>query len=82
METIALSDAEARLRELLGRTARGEEFEITDNGRSLGKLVPPGTARKKVDVETMLERFRAISRMGGKVSKEELKAWTHEGHRF
>lgn len=44
METIATADAATRLPELLERTARGETFEITADGRPVGRLVPPTTA--------------------------------------
>ena len=41
MQTIGATDITSRLTELLDRTAHGEAFEITLNGRPVGRLVPP-----------------------------------------
>ena len=37
--TIALAEAQARLRELIGKLAPGEEVVITDDGNPVAKLV-------------------------------------------
>jgi prevent-host-death family protein len=82
MENIAAFDAETRLSELLERTQRGETFQITKHGRPVGKLVPPDNARDSQAIAAAIERLKAISGVGGRISQEELKAMAHEGHRF
>lgn len=57
MERIALSDAKAHLSDLVTRTARGEEIEITRHGKVVARLTPPHR-RSTLDVEA-LRRFTA-----------------------
>lgn len=45
MTTFTLSEARARMSELLDRVERGEEVEITRHGRSVARLVGPRSAR-------------------------------------
>ena len=82
METIGAFDAKTRLSELLARTAKGETFEITKHGRPVGRLVPPENARDRQASAAALGRLLAMKGIGGKMSREELKAMIHEGHRF
>ena len=82
MEIIGAFDAKARLSELLERTQRGEAFQITKHGRPVGKLVPPDNARDSQAIAAAIERLKAMSGMGGRMSQEELKTAAHEGHRF
>jgi prevent-host-death family protein len=82
METIGAFDAKTRLSELLARTARGEEFEITKHGRPVGRLMPPATAPDRQAIAAAVERLLAMKGIGGKMSREELKAMIHEGHRY
>jgi prevent-host-death family protein len=82
MEIIGAFDAKTRLSELLERTQRGEAFQITKHGRPVGKLVPPDNARDSQAIAAAIERLKAMSGMGGKMSQEELKSMAHEGHRF
>ena len=82
MESIGAIDIETRLSELLERTAHGETFEITKNGRAVGKLVPPDVARDRQASAAAVQRLKQMAGFGGKMRREELKAMIHEGHRF
>jgi prevent-host-death family protein len=82
METIGAFDAKTRLSELLERTARGEAFEITKHGRPVGRLMPPEAAPDRQAVAAAVERLKRMRGKFGKMSREELKAMVHEGHRF
>jgi prevent-host-death family protein len=81
MESIGAFDAKTRLSELLDRTAHGETFEITKHGRAVGRLVPPDVRNRQASTAAA-ERLKAMSGIGGNMSREELKAMIHDGHRF
>jgi prevent-host-death family protein len=82
MEHIGAFDAKTRLSELLDRTARGESFEITKHGRPVGKLVPPDTKRDPQAIAEAVKRLKGFRGMFGDMTKEELIALKHEGHRL
>jgi prevent-host-death family protein len=81
MEKIGAFDAKTRLSELLDRTAQGETFEITKHGRPVGRLTPPDNTRDRKASAAAVQRLKAMSGVGGKMKREELKAMIHEGHR-
>lgn len=80
MHIIGAAEVRVRLSELLERTARGETFEITQDGRPVGKLAPPDVARMPVDVSTALTNLKALrgSFNGG---RDELLSLKHVEHR-
>ncbi len=83
METVGAFDAKTRLSELLERTAKGETFEITKHGRAVGRLIPPATVRDRETAAAAAERLIALGQsVQGKISREELIASIHEGHRL
>ena len=82
METIAAFDAKTRLSELLDRASKGETFQITKHGRPVGKIVPPDSVR---DPQVIAEAVARLKRFRGAfkgMTREELNALKHEGHRF
>ena len=81
METIGAFDAKTRLSELLDRASKGESFQITKNGKPVGKIVPPDVVR---DPGAVAEAVRRLKRFRGRLaglSREELHGLRHEGHR-
>jgi prevent-host-death family protein len=58
MDAVNLSDAKARLSELIDRASEGEEVTITRRGRPVARLVPVETPRQAIDLEA-LRRLRA-----------------------
>lgn len=81
METIGAFDAKTRLSELLERTEHGEVFHITKHGRPVGKLVPPDTARDPQAVAAAVQRLKGMRGLFGGMSKSEVLALKHQGHR-
>jgi len=81
METIGAFDAKTRLSELLERTEHGEAFQITKHGRPVGKLVPPDAARDPAAIAAAVSRLKAMRGLFGDMSKDEILAMKHEGHR-
>ena len=82
METIAAFDAKTRLSELLDRASKGETFLVTKHGRPVGKIVPPDTARDPRVIAEAVERLKRFRGVFKGMSREELIALKHEGHRF
>jgi prevent-host-death family protein len=69
----------ARLTDYLSRTARGEEFLITDHGTPVARIVPPaGTDVRQVVRDMLAYRDQQKRTLGG-VSSRELR---DEGRRF
>jgi prevent-host-death family protein len=81
METIGAFAAKTRLSELLERTARGESFQITRDGRPIARLVPDGTA-DKAKSRAAAERLKQMRGVLTGMTREELNALKHEGHRY
>lgn len=81
MESIAAFDAKTRLSELLERAANGETFEITKHGRPVGKLGPPDSATDPKVVAEAVQRLKTYRGALKRVSRIELLALKHEGHR-
>ena len=82
MESIAAFDAKTRLSELLERAANGETFEITKHGRPVGKLGPPDSARDPKVVTEAVKRLKTYRGALKRMSRTELLALKHDGHRF
>ena len=82
MESIAAFDAKTRLSELLERAAKGETFEITKHGRPVGKLGPPDSLRDPKVVAEAVKRLKTYRGALKGMSREDLLALTHDGHRF
>jgi antitoxin (DNA-binding transcriptional repressor) of toxin-antitoxin stability system len=73
--TVTLAEAEARLRELVGGLAPGDELVITDNEKPVAKLVVPPAEKPRRILGTMRgeravlgARFRRTVRRAGDVS--------------
>ena len=82
MESIAAFDAKTRLSKLLDRAANGETFEITKHGRPVGKLGPPDSARDPKVVAEAVKRLKTYRGALMRMSRTELLALKHDGHRF
>jgi len=54
MDTFNLSDAKARLSELVDRAEAGESIDITRRGKPVARLVPAQKPRVPIDVEALL----------------------------
>ncbi len=57
MDTISLADAKARLSELVDRAENGDAIDITRRGKTVARLAPAATPRRRVDVT----RLRALT---------------------
>ena len=81
METVGAYEAKTHLPQLLDRVARGEEIQITRNGRPVARLVPePAEAATDIRaVIAQIREFRKGRKLGDDVTIREL---IEEGRRF
>jgi prevent-host-death family protein len=81
MESVGAYEAKTHLPQLLDRVARGEEIQITRNGRPIARLVPE-SASEQHDVRNVIaqvRQFRKGRKLGGDISIRDL---IDEGRRF
>ena len=57
-EAVDIDDLRRNLGDYLARIARGESFELTDRGQSLGRLVPASTGESWLDTLVAEGRVR------------------------
>jgi prevent-host-death family protein len=81
MESVGAYEAKTHLPRLLDRVARGEEIQITRNGRPVARLVPePGSDAD--DVRSVIAQMREF-RKGRKIGKDvTIRQLIEEGRRF
>ena len=81
MQSVGAYEAKTHLPQLLDRVARGEEIQITRNGRPIARLVPE-SAREPDDVRQVIaaiREFRKGRRLGDDLTIRQL---IEEGRRF
>ena len=81
MESVGAHEAKTHLAQLLDRVARGEEIQITRNGRPVARLVPE-PAEQAIDVRSVIAQIREF-RKGRKLGKDiTIRELIEEGRRF
>jgi prevent-host-death family protein len=75
------SDAKAKWAELLDEVERGRTVRITRHGKTIARIVPEPEVRK-AEVAQAIARLRALREKVGKMSREEILASRHEGHKY
>ena len=83
MLQVQATEAKARLAELLRTVERGETVVITRHGKKIAHLVPAADqerAERHAAVERFLKQRATWSHTG--MSREEILALRHEGHRY
>lgn len=81
MREIQVSDAKARLPQILDEVERGETVVITRGGRPIAQLVPE-PPRRQEEVDKAIAAIRALRARIGNATTEELLSSRHEGHRY
>jgi prevent-host-death family protein len=79
--TVQASEAKTHLPQLLDEVERGETIVITRHGRAIARIVPE-TDRRRDEIARALCDIQELRKRTGKVSKEEILAWRHEGHKY
>ena len=81
MDSIGAYEAKTHLPGLLDRVARGEEIQITRNGRPVARLVPV-PAEEPPDVRSVIAEIKAF-RKGRKLGEGvTIRDLIEEGRRF
>lgn len=79
--TVNIGEAKTRLSELIAKVEAGEEVVIARGNEPVARLAPlDEQARRRAVMEEIL-----ATRDSGKikpVSREEILAWRHEGHKY
>ena len=80
---VSITEARARFSELLRMVDRGESVSITRRGRPVAHLVPAGAGDRALRQQAMgrFMEMRSTWRRTG-MTKEEVLAARHEGHRL
>ena len=81
MKSVGAYEAKTHLPQLLDRVARGEEIQITRNGRPVARLVPdPG--QQADDIRSVIEQIREF-RKGRKLGDDlTIRELIEEGRRY
>ena len=82
MREVGITEAKARFSELLHMVERGESISITRHGRPVAQLVPAGDRGRVLRQQgraRLMELRSTWVRTG--MTKEEVLAARHEGHR-
>jgi prevent-host-death family protein len=81
MDSVGAYEAKTHLPQLLDRVARGEEIQITRNGRPVARLVPE-TAAAQPDIRAVIAQVRAF-RKGRKLGgTNTIRDLVEEGRRL
>ncbi len=74
MKTVGAYEAKTHLAQLLNRVARGEEIQITRNGRPVARLIPDPTSQVS-DVHAAIaavRELRKVRRLGDDLTIRQL----------
>lgn len=82
MQRIQSTEAKARFAELLRNVEHGETVVITRHGKAVAHLVP-AHARDRANRQDAVDQFRLrrAEWQGAIMTREEILAARHEGHR-
>jgi prevent-host-death family protein len=75
------SEANAKWAELLDQAERGRTVRTMRHGKPIACLVPETEVRQAEAAEA-IERLKALRERVGRMSREEILASRHEGHRY
>ena len=83
MLQVQATEAKARLAELLRTVERGETVVITRHGKKIAHLVP-AVDQERAERRAAVERFlkRRATWKGVGMTRDEILALRHEGHRY
>ena len=81
MIQVQASDAKTHLPSLLDKVEHGETIIITRHGKPIARLVPDPEQRK-TDFAKSMEILKELRKRVKPVTREEIMAWKHEGHKY
>ena len=81
MREVPSSDAKTHLPQLLDEVERGTTIVITRHGRPVARLVPE-EGRRWEEASRAVDDLQTLRKGAGKISREELLALRHQGHKY
>lgn len=81
MRDIQASEAKTHLPEILDAVERGETVRITRHGRPIARLVPEAR-RRQDEIDEAIANIRKLRRRTGSITREEILAFRHAGHKY
>jgi prevent-host-death family protein len=79
--TVKIGEAKARLSELIAKVEAGEEVVIARGHEPVARLAP---LDEQAERAALMDRALALRDSGAikPVTREEILAWRHEGHKY
>lgn len=81
MRHVQASAAKTHLPRLLDDVERGETVVITRHGRPIARLVPE-VDKSREEVRAAIDDLKRFRRTMPRLSREEILAGRHEGHKY
>lgn len=80
MTTVGAFEAKTHLSELLDRVAKGERILITNRGKPVAVLIPPGLQEMKDPAATGRAMLEYRERVKRSLDRSTFREMAHEGH--
>jgi prevent-host-death family protein len=78
---VQASEAKTHFARLLDEVERGETIVINRHGRAIARIVPEARVRQK-EIDRAIEDIKELRKTTGTVTREEVLAWRHAGHKY
>ena len=78
---VQASEAKTHFARLLNEVERGEMIIITRHGQAIARIVPEARVRQQ-EIERAIEDIKELRKQKGSVTREEILAWRHAGHKY
>ena len=82
MKYVNLSDAKARLSELLDEVENGQTLVITRHGKPVAQLSPANPDRDEKARAAMRAIMEMRKRGAPRATREEIREWINEGRKY
>jgi prevent-host-death family protein len=78
---VRASEAKTHFARLLDEVERGETIVINRHGRAIARIVPETRVRQQ-EIDRAVEDIKELRKATGSVTREEILAWRHAGHKY
>jgi prevent-host-death family protein len=78
---VQASEAKTHFARLLDEVERGETIIITRHGQAIARIVPEARLRQE-EIDQAVEDIKELRKQTGAVTREEILAWRHAGHKY
>ena len=78
---VQASEAKTHFARLLDEVERGETIVINRHGRAIARIVPEARVRQQ-EIDRAIEDIKELRKATGAVTREEILAWRHAGHKY